>query len=590
MIGQPCREKRSIVFVVPASAGLFRLKTGLRTRLSGFVVLLVLSILPRADAAGDALPFPGQRSTWNGYDRFDFQVDGRPVLVVAPKQPAPGRPWVWHGEFFGHKPAPDIALLGNGFHIVYMRVPDMLGCPQAVEHWNAFYGELTEKYGFAKKAALVGLSRGGLYCYNWAAANPDKVACIYGDAPVCDFKSWPGGKGNGKGSPRDWRLVLQCYGFVRRSGTPSHIQSEAEALAYDKNPVDNLRPLAEAKVPLLHVYGDADEVVPWDENTGVVADRYRKLGGSITLIVKPGVGHHPHGLDDPTPIVEFIARHASAVEPDSGKPRRRDPVAEIAAKLEPSRWVVYKKAGGRELYLHVFEPEGWKPENRWPCFLVIHGGGWTGGVPRRMYPFAEHFARLGMVGISVQYRLLNAKRGTTVFDCVKDGRSAVRFVRRHADLFGVDPQKIIVSGGSAGGHVAVGTALFDGIDEQGEATDVSCVPNAMVLLFPVIDTSKEGYGNAKIGDRWRQLSPVHQVRGRVPPTLVFHGTGDTVTPFDGARTFQRRMQAAGNRCDLDVHEGGRHGYLMFDRQLYLDTLAKTEKFLASLGLHPERGR
>jgi pimeloyl-ACP methyl ester carboxylesterase len=181
----------------------------------------------------------------------------------------------------------------------------MLGAPAAVAHWNALYEELTGKYGFASKVALVGLSRGGLYCYNWAAANPEKVACIYGDAPVCDFKSWPGGKGKGKGSPRDWNLVLNCYGFA----------DEKEALAYDKNPVDNLAPLAKHGVPLLHVYGDADEVVPWEENTGLVARRYRELGGKVTLIAKPGVGHHPHGLDDPTPIVEFITRHASAIQP-----------------------------------------------------------------------------------------------------------------------------------------------------------------------------------------------------------------------------------------------------------------------------------
>ena len=275
-------------------------------------LLLVLQSVTHAE---EAAPFPGKHSLWNGYDRYDFQVDGRPVLVVAPKQAAEGRPWVWHGEFFGHKPAPDIALLGKGFHIVYMRVPNMLGCPQAVAHWNAFYRQLTEKYGLADKVALVGLSRGGLYCYNWAAANADRVACIYGDAPVCDFKSWPGGKGAGKGSPRDWALVLQRYGF----------RDEAEALAYDKNPEDNLQPLAKAGVPLLHVYGDADEVVPWDENTGLLAERYRQLGGQITLIAKPGVGHHPHGLDDPTPIVDFISKHAgvsserATVQDESGR-------------------------------------------------------------------------------------------------------------------------------------------------------------------------------------------------------------------------------------------------------------------------------
>lgn len=270
------------------------------TRADNIGFRVICQIVPQADTATATPSFPGKRSDWNGYDRFDFDVDGRPVLVVAPKQAALGKPWVWHGEFFGHKPAPDITLLGKGFHIVYMSVPDMLGCPEAVQHWDAFYKELAEKYGFAKKAALVGLSRGGLYVYNWAEANPDKVACIYADAAVCDFKSWPGGKGKGRGSPRDWQLVLERY----------HFKNEQAALAYNKNPIDNLEPLAKAHVPLLHVYGDADDVVPWDENTGIIAERYKKLGGEITLIAKPGVGHHPHGLEDSTPIVEFILRNA----------------------------------------------------------------------------------------------------------------------------------------------------------------------------------------------------------------------------------------------------------------------------------------
>ncbi len=261
---------------------------------------LVAGLLCGTVHAQDAAPFPGKQSGWHGFRKFDFVVAGKEAQVVVPDKIAEGKPWVWHGEFFGHKPDPDIALLKRGFHIVYLRVPDMLGSPAAVKHWDDFYTELTVKHGFAKKVALVGLSRGGLYCYNWAAANPDKVACIYADAPVCDFKSWPGGFGKGKGSPRDWKLVLEQYGFA----------NDDEAKAYKLNPVDNLAPLAKAKVPLLHVYGDADDVVPWDENTGVIAERYRALGGDITLIAKPGVGHHPHGLTDSTPIVEFIARHA----------------------------------------------------------------------------------------------------------------------------------------------------------------------------------------------------------------------------------------------------------------------------------------
>lgn len=274
----------------------------------------------------------------------------------------------------------------------------------------------------------------------------------------------------------------------------------------------------------------------------------------------------------------------AAAEPTPKK--TRDPIDEQAAKLEPTRVVVYKKVGERELHLNIFEPEGLKPGDKRSCFLTIHGGGWTGLSPRRQYPFAAHFAKLGMVGISVEYRLVKPGSGNTVFDCVKDGRSAMRYVCAHAAELGVDQQKIVANGGSAGGHVAAGTALFDGVDEAGEDTSVSCVPNALVLYFPVIDTSKEGYGNAKIGEHWQEISPLHRVKAGVPPTIIFHGTGDTVTPFKGAQAFHDAMLKVGNRCDLVVNEGGKHGYLMFDRALYEETLRTTESFLKSLKLLP----
>jgi lysophospholipase L1-like esterase/pimeloyl-ACP methyl ester carboxylesterase len=242
---------------------------------------------------------PGKTSDWNGYIKHEFDVRGKLATVVTPKQAAPGKPWVWHGEFFGHKPAPDIALLSRGYHIVYLKVPDMLGSPEAMKHWDTLYTELTTRYGFAKKSALVGLSRGGLYCYQWAIAHPDRVACIYADAPVCDFKSWPGGKGKGKGDPKNWALVLKLWNFP----------DEAAALAWKGNPVDQLDELAARHIPLLHVFGDADDVVPWEENTKLIHERYTALGGPIELIRKPGIGHHPHGLDDPAPIIAFIQRH-----------------------------------------------------------------------------------------------------------------------------------------------------------------------------------------------------------------------------------------------------------------------------------------
>jgi pimeloyl-ACP methyl ester carboxylesterase len=256
---------------------------------------------PAATAPAEQQPFPGKRSDHRGYGRYDFAVDGCPTTVVVPRQAAAGKPWIWRAEFFDAFPQVDLALLAKGFHLVYINVGNTFGCPDALKHWDVLYRELTEKHGLARKPVLEGLSRGGLYCFNWAADNPHKVACILADNAVLDFKSWPGGKGKGQGSPGDWKKLLADY----------HFQSEAEALAYRKNPVDNLEPLARAKVPLFLLCGDADDVVPYPENGAVVKARYEKLGGPITVLLKHGLGHHPHGLTDPTPVVEFILRHTS---------------------------------------------------------------------------------------------------------------------------------------------------------------------------------------------------------------------------------------------------------------------------------------
>ncbi|MHC4878786.1 MAG: alpha/beta hydrolase [Planctomycetota bacterium] len=255
------------------------------------------------------------------------------------------------------------------------------------------------------------------------------------------------------------------------------------------------------------------------------------------------------------------------------------PLEPIAAKLEPTRTVVYKQIGDRELHLHIFEPDGHKSNDRRPAFLTIHGGGWTGGNARRFYPIADWFRQKGFLGISLEYRLLNAKTKTAVFDCVKDGRSAVRYLRSHAAELGIDPQKIVVSGGSAGGHVAAGTALFTNLNEDTDDLAVSPRPNVLVLFYPVIDTSAKGYGQKKIGDRWQEISPVHHVREGLPPTLLLHGTGDTVTPYAGATSFFDQMRAAGNLCKLISHEGGRHGYFIFDLQLYEEAMQQTLTFL-----------
>lgn len=271
----------------------------IRRPFAAMSLLVALLTMPVAMLRADEnAAFPGVKSQWNGYDRYDFKVDGRNAFVVVPKTAAPGKPWIWRTEFFGHEPQGDLALLSKGFHAVYIDVQNMYGSPVAMKHMDAFYDQLTTQHGLSKKTVLEGFSRGGLFAFNWAALHPDRVACIYVDAPVCDFKSWPGGKGKGKGSAGDWQNCLKVYGLT-----------EAEAMAYKLNPIDNLAPLAKAGVPLLHIVGDADDVVPLDENTAIIEKRYKELGGQIDVVVKKGVGHHPHSLPDPTPIVEFVLKH-----------------------------------------------------------------------------------------------------------------------------------------------------------------------------------------------------------------------------------------------------------------------------------------
>ncbi len=293
------------------------------------------------------------------------------------------------------------------------------------------------------------------------------------------------------------------------------------------------------------------------------------------LFAAPAPGNSGHAQ---LPAAQLPAAQSAAAQP-APKPR---PVEQLAARLRPNIKVTYQQLGGQSYQLHIFLPSDWKVADRRPAFVSFHGGGWTGGNAQRMYPFAARSAELGMVGISVEYRLLK-KDAKTVFDCVADGCAAIRYLRAHAADLGIDPNKIIVNGASAGGHVAAGAALFPSDDDTNL---VSCRPDALVLHYPVIDTSPEGYGNSKIGPRWREISPRHQVRAGLPPTLVFHATGDTVTPFAGAKAFHEAMLAAGNRCELAINDGGPHGYFLYDLKLYQETLDKTETFLTSLKLLP----
>ena len=139
------------------------------------------------------------------------------------------------------------------------------------------------------------MSRGALIMYNWASQNTDSVFCIYADAPVCDIKSWPGGMFSGNGNSGAWKACLKAYNLDTIS-----------VKTFEQIPINNCVKIAKAGIPVMHVFGDADIVVPYEENTDLLAENYEAAGGRIELIRKEGVGHHPHCLENPKPIVDFI--------------------------------------------------------------------------------------------------------------------------------------------------------------------------------------------------------------------------------------------------------------------------------------------
>lgn len=241
---------------------------------------------------------PVKEFNFHGYKGYEYNNNGVKYYIVKPHHTAKGNPWIWRARFWGHEPQVDIDLLEQGFHLTYCDVAELFGSPKAVERWDEFYA-LAVKAGLNQKAVLEGMSRGGLIIYNWAAKNPKKVACIYGDAPVMDIKSWPLNWGDCLDeNKRSMSLLLEAYDFANAE----------EAMAWNKNPLNHARKLAKAKIPMIHVVGDIDEGVPVAENTAIFEREVAKYGHSVHVIHKPNVGHHPHSLNNPEKIVSFILK------------------------------------------------------------------------------------------------------------------------------------------------------------------------------------------------------------------------------------------------------------------------------------------
>jgi len=262
----------------------------------------------------------------------------------------------------------------------------------------------------------------------------------------------------------------------------------------------------------------------------------------------------------------------------------KDLDAFLAGLPVTQRAEVYKTAGDSALTMHIFEPSTRKQGEKLPAIVFFFGGGWVGGTPKQFFPHCRYLASRGMVAMAAEYRVKN-RHGTPPAACVRDGKSAVRWIRVNAGKLGVDPDLVAAGGGSAGGHVAACTALVEGFEEQGENTAVSSTPVALVLFNPVTSTA-EGRFTERFGDDAGALSPDLHVRAGLPPTIIFHGEEDTVAPYADIVRFTKLMKEAGNRCELVAFEGMQHGFFnygRFDNVPFVETVRAMDRFLGSLG-------
>ena len=253
-------------------------------------------------------------------------------------------------------------------------------------------------------------------------------------------------------------------------------------------------------------------------------------------------------------------------------------------KLEGAKIHQYKQVGDTKLFLHVYNPKGHKGSDQRPAIVFFFGGGWNGGTPKQFEPHCNHLARQGMVAITAEYRV-KSRNKTTPFECVKDGKSAIRWVRENADQLGVDAKRVAAGGGSAGGHVAAATGNCPGLEEKGENLKISSKPDALVLFNPVYDNSSKGFGHDRVKARWKEISPMHNISKGAPPTIVFLGTKDKLIPVDTGQEYDRRMKAVGSQSKLHLYKDATHGFFNKGKKgdHYPDTIQKMDKFLVSLG-------
>ncbi len=255
------------------------------------------------------------------------------------------------------------------------------------------------------------------------------------------------------------------------------------------------------------------------------------------------------------------------------------------ASLDGAVAEVYKRASGDDLWIYRFDPPGHDPSvDSRPAVVFFFGGGWNGGSVQQFEPHSRYLASRGLVAFVADYRV-KSRQGVTPDHCVRDGKSAVRWIRKHAARLGIDPAKILAGGGSAGGHIAAAAGICEGFEEEGEDLSISSKPVALLLFNPVYDNGPDGYGHARVEPWFPAISPAHNLTPDDPPAIVFLGTEDKLIPLATAEAFRDGMKALGIRSELHLYEGAPHGF--FNRgktpDHFSDTLVRSDRFLVDLG-------
>ena len=245
--------------------------------------------------------------------------------------------------------------------------------------------------------------------------------------------------------------------------------------------------------------------------------------------------------------------------------------------------ILYKQIDTTTLFLELYSPKLIDSSKSYPAMVFFFGGGWSSGDKSQFINHAMYFSQRGIICFLVDYRTKN-KNHTTPFESLQDAKTSIRFIRNNATLFRIDTSKIIASGGSSGGQLAAATALIDAYSEKTDDLSISCIPNALVLYNPVIDNGPGGYGYEKIGDDYKNFSPLHNIKKGAPPTIIFLGTNDKHIPVETAEYYKKVMEKVDSKCELRLYEGQGHGFFNHKNLEYFKkTIIETDKFLVSLG-------